>query len=184
MQASASVRKHPRSAGLVWDLCRTCVGLVSDLRRTCVGLASDLPETKIVAKRRAVVTFLRFVLQKCHRRDRETQSCRRVSKVSTVTGIGGVLVAKRRIVVTFGLALGRRVSNVSTVLVAKRRDASLLDPHLVASSTVSGIGGVLVTKCRSVVSFGPTWRPSRLRRVSSLRDRGGPGRETQNCRHF
>ena len=36
----------------------------------------------------------------------------RVSTVSTVTGIGGVLVAKRRIVVTFGLAFGPRVSAV------------------------------------------------------------------------
>ena len=49
-------------------------------------------------------------------RGRETQksslfglvSCLRVSKVSTVTGIGGVVVAKRRNVVTFGLAAGER----------------------------------------------------------------------------
>ena len=40
---SAAIRKRSRS-----------VGLVSDLRRTCVGLAGD---TKIVAKRRTVVTF-------------------------------------------------------------------------------------------------------------------------------
>ena len=53
-------------------------------------------------------------------------------KVSTVTGIGGVVVAKRRTVVTFGLVSGLCVSKVPTV---------------------TGIGG-------------------------------GRGRETQNCRHF
>ena len=56
----------------------------------------------MVAKRRVVVSF-------------GVALCFRFSKVSTVTGIGGVLVAKRRIVVTFGLALGRRVSKVLTV---------------------------------------------------------------------
>ena len=56
-----------------------------------------------------------------------------VSKVSTVTGIGRVLVAKRRTVVTFGLASGLRVSEVSTV---------------------TGIGKVLVAKRRTVVTFG------------------------------
>ena len=56
----------------------------------------------------------------------------RLTKVSTVTGIGGVVVAKPRTVVTFGLVSRLRVSKVSTV---------------------TGIGG-------------------------------GRGRETQNCRHF
>ena len=55
-----------------------------------------------------------------------------VSKVSTVTGIGGVVVAKRRTVVTFGLASRRPVPTMTTV---------------------TGNGG-------------------------------GRGRETQNCRHF
>ena len=41
-----------------------------------------------------------------------TQNCR---FLATVTGIGRVLVAKRRSVVTFGLILGRRVSKVSTI---------------------------------------------------------------------
>ena len=53
----------------------------------------------MVSKRRIVVTF-RLV------------SSLRVLKVSTVTGIGGVVVAKRRIVVTFGLVSFRRVSKV------------------------------------------------------------------------
>ena len=53
--------------------------------------------------------------------------------MSTVTGIGGVLVAERRTVVTVGLALRLRVSIVSTV---------------------TGIGGVVVAKPRTVVTFG------------------------------
>ena len=40
---------------------------------------------------------------------------RNVSRVSTVTGIGGVVVAKGRTVVAFGLACCPRVSRVSTV---------------------------------------------------------------------
>ena len=56
----------------------------------------------MVSKRRIVVTF-RLV------------SFLRVLKVSTVTGIGGVVVSKRRIVVTFGLVSFRRVSKLSTV---------------------------------------------------------------------
>ena len=49
----------------------------------------------VVAKPRTVVTF-------------GLVSSLRVSKVSTVTGIGGVVVAKARTVVTFGLASGER----------------------------------------------------------------------------
>ena len=87
----------------------------------------------------------------------------RVSKVSTVTGIGGVLVAKRRTVVTFGLASGLRVSKVSTV---------------------TGIGGFL-TKRRTVVAFGfvSGLRVSKVSTVTGHRDRGCP-HETQNCRRF
>ena len=90
----------------------------------------------------------------------------RITKVSTVTGIGGVVFAKRRTVVTFGLASGLRVSKVSTV---------------------TGIGGVVVAKRRTVVTFGIFWTrlgSSRLKSVNSDRDQGGRGRETQNCRHF
>ena len=48
-------------------------------------------------------------------------------------GSGGVVVAKRRTVVTFGLVLRLRVSKVSTV---------------------TGIGGAVVAKRRTVVTFG------------------------------
>ena len=58
---------------------------------------------------------------------------RRMSKVPTVTGIGGVLAAKRRPVVTLGLAFRRRIPEVPTV---------------------TGIAGVLVAKRRTVVPFG------------------------------
>ena len=88
----------------------------------------------------------------------------RITKVSTVTGIGGVVVAKRRTVVTFGLVSGVRVSKVSTVtgiggvVVAKPR--TVVTFGLVSSlriskvSTVTGIGGVVVAKPRTVVTFG------------------------------
>ena len=75
----------------------------------------------------------------------------RVSKVSTVTGIGGVVVAKPGTVVTFGLRDGG-------VVVAKRRTVVTfgLVSRLRASkvSTVTGIGGVVVAKRRTVVTFG------------------------------
>ena len=60
------------------------------------------PRPKIVAKRRTVVAF--GLALRLH-----------VSKVSTVSGSGRVLVVERRTVIAFGLALGRRVSKVSTV---------------------------------------------------------------------
>ena len=63
--------------------------------RTCVGLASD---TKIVAKRRTVVTF--YVSH--------------YKSVNSHRDRGGVVVAKRR-TVAFGLVSGLRVSKVSTV---------------------------------------------------------------------
>ena len=119
----------------------------------------------VVAKPRTVVTFGLF-------------SGRRVSKVSTVTGIGGVVVAKPRTVVTFGLVSHLRVSKVSTVtgirgvVVAKPRTVvtfGLFSGRRVSKvSTVTGIGGVVVAKPRTVVTFGL---------VSGRR-------ETQNRRHF
>ena len=66
-----------------------------------------------------------------------TQSCR---FLATVTGIGRVLVAKRRSVVTFGLAFGRCVSRVPTITgigrsLSQNADvSSLLDSRLVAAS--------------------------------------------------
>ena len=147
-------------------------------------------------------------------------------KVSTVTGIGRVLVAKRRTVVTFGLVSGFRVSKS----VNSHRDragpgretqncrhfwtrlrfsrfkkcqqsqgsggswsrnaelSSLLDSSQVFASqkvsTVTGIGRVLVAKRRTVVTFGLVSGFRVSKSVNSHRDRAGPGRETQNCRHF
>ena len=104
----------------------------------------------MVAKRRTVVTF-RLVLGP------------RVKKVSTVTGIGGVVVAKPRTVVTFRLVSFLRVSKVSTVtgiggvVVAKPR--TVVTFRLVSGlrvskvSTVTGIGGLVVAKRRTVVTF-------------------------------
>ena len=113
-------------------------------RRRRVGHAG---ETKIVAKRRNVVTF-------------GLVSGLRVSTVSTVTGIRGVVVAKRRTVVAFRLVSGLRVSKVSTVtgirrvLVAKRRivvTVGLVSGLRVSKvSTVTGIEGVVVAKRRTV----------------------------------
>ena len=118
-------------------------GLVSGLRVSKVSTVTGLV---LVAKRRIVVSGLRVSKLKSvnNHRDRggpgrETQHCRhfwtrlRVSKVSTVAGIGGVLVAKRKPVVTFGLVPGLRVLKVSTI---------------------TGIGGVLVAKRSIVVIFG------------------------------
>ena len=80
-------------------------------------------------------------------------------KTVNISRIGGVLVAKRRTVVTVGRALGRRVSKVSTF---------------------SGIGGSWSRNAELSSLFGSP----RLKSVNILRDRGGPGRETQICRHF
>ena len=111
-------------------------------------------DSKIIPKPRTVVTF-------------GLVSDLRVSKVPTVTGIGGVRVAKRRTesanshrdrgvrvakrrtVITFGLASGLRVSTVSTV---------------------AGIGGVRVAKRRTVVTFGlvSDLRVSKVPTVSRL----------------
>ena len=100
---------------------------------------------------------------------RETQNCRHflrfsVPKVSTVTGIGRGVVAKRRCrrtVVTFGLVSGLRVSKVSTVteigggVVAKRRcRRTVVTFGLVSGlraskvSTVTGIRVVVVVAKR------------------------------------
>ena len=61
--------------------------------------ASDLPERRKSSRNAEQSSLFTF----------------RITKVSTVTGIGGVVVAKRRTVVTFGLVSGLRVSKVSTV---------------------------------------------------------------------
>ena len=125
----------------------------------------------VLAKRRTVVTF-------------GLVSRLRVSKVSTVTGIvgvvslldssrvfasqksqgsGGVVVAKRRTVVTFGLVSRLRVSK---------------------ASTVTGIRGGRGRKTQNCRHFWTRLASSRLKSVNSHRDPGGRGRKTQNCRHF
>ena len=72
-----------------------------------------------------------------------------------------VAIAKRRTVVTFGLALRFRVSQVSTI---------------------TGIDGVVVSKRKTIVTFGLMLGP-RVSEVSTVkgghRDRQGSGRETQ-----
>ena len=85
------------------------------------------------------------------------------SSVTVLSGIGGVVVAKPRTVVAFGLVLRLRVSKVSTL---------------------TGIGGVVVAKRRTVVTFRLVLRPcvSKVSTVTGIG--GGRGRETQNCRHF
>ena len=99
-------------------------------------------------------------LRRTCRRDenrRETQNCRHfvrfaVQKCQQSQGSGGVLVAKRRIVVTFGLVSGLRVSNVSTV---------------------TGIGGGPRRETQNCRRFWTRLASSRLKSVNSHRDRGG-----------
>ena len=139
-------------------------------------------------------------------------------------GLGGVVVAKRRTVVTFGLVSGFRVSKASTVTgregrgretqncrhfwtrlgslrlksVDSHRDwggswsrnaelSSLLDSSRVFASQKcqqsQGLGGVVVAKRRTVVTFGLV-SGFRVSKASTVTGREGRGRETQNCRHF
>ena len=126
------------TCGLVWGVC------VSKMS-TVTGIGGV-----VLAKRRTVVTFGLVsgvsVFQKCQQSQGSGGSCSRnaelsslvvwgvcVSTVSTVTGIGRVVVAKPRTVVTLGFVWGVCVSKVSTV---------------------TGIGGVVLAKPRTVVTFG------------------------------
>ena len=72
------------------------------------------------------------------------------------------IVAQRRIVVAFGLALRPRILNVSTV------------------SGMAGGPGRETQKCRH---FWACMRSSHPKSVNNLRDRGGPGGEMQNGRY-
>ena len=85
-QASASVRKRPQASASVRK--RPQASASARKRSPCVR---KRPRPKIVRKRRTVVAFALALRL-------------RVSKVPTVSGIGGVLIAKRKNVVTFGLA--------------------------------------------------------------------------------
>ena len=98
------------------------------------------------------------------RNGRETKICRHffglcVANVSTNTGIGMFLVAKRR-TNTFGLALGLRVSKVFTItgigmfLFAKRRTVVtfglVFGLRVSKLSTITGIGMFLIAKCETL----------------------------------
>ena len=85
-----------------------------------------------------------------------------VPKVSTVTGIGGVVVAKRRTVVTFGL-----VSSIASQKCQQSQGSGGRDRE--------------TQNCRH---FWTRLVSSRLKSANSQRDRGGRGHETQNCHHF
>ena len=116
-----------------------------------------------------------------------------VPKVSTVTGIGWVIVAKPRTVVAFGVVLRLRVSIVSTVtgiggvVVEKRRTVVtvglVLRLRVSKVLTVTGIGGDHSRETQNCRHFWTRLASSRLNSVNSDRDGGGRGRETQNCRH-
>ena len=93
------------------------------------------------------------------------------------------MVAKRRTVITLGLALRLRVSKVSTISgIAGGRGRGTQDCRHVWTCCV---GAVVVAKCRTVVvTFGPALR-LRVSKVSTITGIAvGRGRETQNCRHF
>ena len=121
----------------------------------------------------------------------------RLTKVSTVTGIAGVVVAKPtkpRTVSTFGLVLRIFITKVSTVtgiagvVVTKPRTivtfGLVLRFRVSKVSTVTGIREVGVAKPRTVVTFGLAsgLRVSKVSTVTGIA--GGRGREAQNCRHF
>ena len=204
-QAFAIVRKRPQSFAIVRKRPQSFASVRS--RSQCVGLAG---ETKIVAKRRTVVTVYvsHYKSVNSHAdqggRGRETQNCRhfwirlgssRLKSVNSHRDPWGVVVAKRKTVVTFGLVSGLRVSKVSTatriggVVVAKRRTVV----------TFGLVSGLRVSKVSTATGIhGGSW--SRNAKLSSLLDSsrvfasqkcqqpqgsmGGRGRETQNCRHF
>ena len=157
------------------------VGLDFTFRITKVSTITGIGGV-VVAKRRIVVTFglvsgvrvsqVSTVTGIRGGRGRETQICRhfwtrlgssRLESVNSHRDPGGVVVAKPRIVVTFGLASGLRVSKVSTV------------------TGIQGGRGRETQNCRH---FWTRLGSSRLKSVNSHRDRGGRGREAQNCRHF
>ena len=120
-----------------------------------------MPESKIVAKRRNVVTFYVSCLTSVNR-DRGGRGRLGSSRLKSQQsqGSGGFMVAKRRIVVS-GLCVSKLKS------VNSHRDR--------------GGPGRETQHCRH---FWTRPGSSRLKSVNSRRDRGGPGRETQTCRHF
>ena len=154
-------------------------------------------ESKIVAKGRNVITLgsSRLTRGNSHGdwegRGRETQNCRyfwtciaSIFIFASPKCVRGVVVAKRRTGVTFGLALRLRISAMSTITgIAGGRGREAQNCRHVWTCCV---GGVVVAKRRTVVTFGPV-ASSRLNSVNNHGDSGvamGRGRETQNCRHF
>ena len=118
--------------------------------------------------------FLRFVSQKCQQSQ----------------GIGGVVVAKRRTVITFYVSCLKSVNSHRGSGGSWSRNAelsSLFDSSRVFASQKcqpsqgSGGRGRETQNCRH---FWLLLGSSRLKSVNRHRDRGGRGRETQNCRHF
>ena len=125
-----------------------------------VGHAGESTESKIVANRRTVVTFY-------------VSHCKSVNSHRD----RGVVVAKPRTVVTFGLVLRLRDSKVSTVtgsggvVVAKPRTV------VTFRSTVTGIGGVVVAKPRTVGTFGLASGERKGERREEKREMRGDRRE-------
>ena len=102
----------------------------------------------------------------------------RVSKVSTVTGIGGSwsrsaklssLLDSRGV---FALQKCQQSQGSGGSWSPKAELSSLLDLRLVLVSTVTLMAGVVVAKCRIVVRFGVAWR-LRISKVSTVTGIGG-----------
>ena len=165
LQAVASVRE-----------CRALLGI--EKRRTILAFY-DQPSKSVEGHRTGMGGFwLRNAEMSSlldSRRVFASQKCQQSQ------GSGGVVVAKRRTVVTFGLAFRRLVSKVSTVtgirgvVVAKRRTVvtfGLAFRRLVSkASTVTGIRGVVVAKRRTVVTVGLAFRRlvSKVSTVTGIR---------------
>ena len=225
-QASASVRKRPQASASVRggsDMPEARkssrnveLSSLFTFRITKVSTITGIGGV-VVAKPRTVVTFGFVSFRRVSKVSTvagirggcggETQNCRHFwtrlgsSRLKSVNSHrdsgGGVVVAKRRTVVTFGFVSFRRVSKVSTVtgirgggvVVAKRRTVvtfGLISGRRVSKvSTVTGIrGGVVVAKRRTVVAFEIVsgLRVSKVSTVTGIR--GGCGGETQNCCGF
>ena len=211
--STAILRKRSRSVGLVLDLRRTCrrrkssrnaeLSSLFTFRITKVSTVTGIGGV-VVAKPRTVRHFWtrlassRLKSVNSHRDrgggGRETSTVvtfglvlrLRVSKVSTVTGIGGVVVAKPRLSSLLDSSCvfasqKCQQSQGSGVVVAKPRLSSPLDSSRLFAS---GIGGVVVAKPRTVRHFWTRLASSRLKSVNSHRDRGGGGRETSTVVTF
>ena len=112
--------------------------------------------------------------------------CLRVSKVSTITGIGGGAWsrnAERSSLLDLCFRVSKSVNNHRDRGGRGRENGDSSGLRVPKASTITGIGGVVVAKRKKVVTFGLVGS-SRLKSVNNHKDRGGRGRETQNGRHF